>query len=125
MGIGTNLACQSGVAPDQVNMEELSRIVADVESSTGVALSVVSGRQLRQPRLGPAGRDVGRVNELRLGEAILLGVDPLTRMPLAGLRTDAFTVVGEVIEVQTKPSQPWGRRAQAAFGARLLSGGVA
>ncbi len=117
VGIGTNLACQSGVAPDQVNMEELSRIVGDVESSTGVALSVVSGGNSASLGWALRAESVGRVNELRLGEAILLGVDPLTRMPLAGLRSDAFTVVGEVIEVQTKPSQPWGRRAQSAFGA--------
>ena len=116
-GIGTNLACQSGVAPDQVNMEELSRIVMDVETSTGAALSVVSGGNSASLGWAMRAHDVGRVNELRLGEAILLGVDPLTRTPLAGLRTDAFTVVGEIIEVQTKPSQPWGRRAQAAFGA--------
>ena len=117
VGIGTNLACQSGVAPDQVNMEELSRVVTDVEAATGAALSVVSGGNSASLGWALRADSVGRVNELRLGEAILLGVDPLTRMPLAGLRTDAFTVVGEVIEVQTKPSQPWGRRAQAAFGA--------
>ncbi len=117
VGIGTNLACQSGVAPDQVNMEELSRIVTDVETSTGTPLSVVSGGNSASLGWALRAQDVGRVNELRLGEAILLGVDPLTRMPLPGLRTDAFTVVGELIEAQTKPSQPWGRRAQAAFGA--------
>jgi predicted amino acid racemase len=32
------------------------------------------------------------------------------------LRTDAFTLVAEVIELKTKPALPWGDTAQAAFG---------
>jgi predicted amino acid racemase len=60
--------------------------------------------------------DVGRVNQLRLGEAILLGVDPLTRSPIDGLRQDAFRLIAEVIEVKTKPAEPWGTIAQTAFG---------
>jgi predicted amino acid racemase len=60
--------------------------------------------------------DVGRIDELRLGEAILLGTEPLYRRPIDGLRTDAFRLVGEVIESQEKPAQPWGALGQAAFG---------
>ncbi|GAA2114791.1 alanine/ornithine racemase family PLP-dependent enzyme [Nocardioides bigeumensis] len=127
VGVGTNLACQSGVAPDQDNMGELSSVVAEVEAATDARLSVISGGN--SASLGWALRttDVGRVNELRLGEALLLGRDPLTRMPLAGLRQDAFILVGELIEVQSKPAQPWGRLAQSAFGAppaRLGTGSV-
>ena len=59
---------------------------------------------------------MGRIDELRLGEAILLGVDPLDRVPIAGLRLDAFRVVAEVIEVKTKPARSWGTVAQSAFG---------
>ena len=38
------------------------------------------------------------------------------RAPIAGLHTDAFALTAEVIEVGDKPAQPWGNRAQAAFG---------
>ena len=69
------------------------------------------GRQLGQPRLGAQRRaDVGRVNDLRLGEAILLGREPLDRQPIDGLHTDAFTLVAEVIESKVE--------AVAARGAR-------
>ncbi len=40
----------------------------------------------------------------------------MTRRPVDGLRTDAFSLVAEVIEVQVKPAQPWGEIAQAAHG---------
>ena len=88
-GIGTNLACQNGVVPDQANMDELSGLATDVEAATGVALSVVSGGNSANLGWALATTDPGRVDELRLGEAILLGLDPLTRLPVPGLRTDA------------------------------------
>ena len=42
-GIGTNLACQSGVVPDQTKMDELSRLADDVEAACGIELAMVSG----------------------------------------------------------------------------------
>ena len=107
-GLGTNLACQSGVVPDQAKMEELSGLVAAVEAAVGSALSVVSGGNSASLAWALAARDVGRVDDLRVGEAILLGLDPLSRCPIAGLRTDAIALVAELIEVQTKPARPWG-----------------
>jgi predicted amino acid racemase len=115
-GIGTNLACQSGVVPDQDNMDALSVLATDVEEAVGAALSVVSGGNSANLGWALATSDTGRVDELRLGEAILLGLDPLTRLPMAGLRTDAFALVAELIEVRTKPATPWGDTGQTAFG---------
>lgn len=116
VGIGTNLACQSGVVPDQPKMDELSRLVDEVEATCGVDLSIVSGGNSASLSWALTTDDVGRVDELRLGESIMLGMDPLHRQPIEGLRTDGCTLVAELIEVQTKPAQPWGELAQAAFG---------
>ncbi|MEX0835469.1 MAG: alanine/ornithine racemase family PLP-dependent enzyme, partial [Nitriliruptor sp.] len=87
-----------------------------VEAARGVTRVVVSGGNSANLgwALGPG--TVGRIDDLRIGEAILLGHDPLDRRPIAGLRTDAFTIVAEVIESRIKPSLPWGRTAQTAFG---------
>jgi len=82
----------------------------------GISLDVVSGGNSANLNWALTTDDVGRIDELRLGEAILLGVDPLYRTPIPGLHTDAFTLTAEVIEVAMKPSQPWGDRAQAACG---------
>jgi len=115
-GIGTNLACQSGVVPDQNKMNELSGLANEVETACGLTLDTVSGGNSANLGWALSSADVGRVNQLRLGEAILLGVDPLTRMPIDGLRQDAFRLFAEVIEVKTKPAQPWGEIGQSAFG---------
>lgn len=115
-GIGTNLACRNGVVPSDRNMRELSQLVESVESRFDRHLSVVSGGNSASIEWALTTDSVGRVNDLRLGEAILLGREPLHRHPLKGLRTDAFTIVAEVIESKRKPAQPWGEIAQAAFG---------
>ena len=122
-GIGTNLACQSGVVPDQHKMDELSRLAADVETAYGTGLSVVSGGNSANLEWALSTDDVGRVNELRLGEAILLGTEPLHRRPVTGLRTDAFTLTAEVIELKTKPAQPWGEIGESAFGVATAATG--
>jgi predicted amino acid racemase len=51
-----------------------------------------------------------------LGEALLLGCEPLHRQAIKGLHTDAITLFAEVIESKQKPSKPWGDLAQSAFG---------
>ncbi len=86
------------------------------KTACGLSLAVVSGGNSANLDWALSAEDVGRVNELRLGESILLGTEPLHRRSVAGLRTDAFTLSAEVIEVQDKPAQPWGTVAQAAFG---------
>ncbi|WP_022883809.1 alanine/ornithine racemase family PLP-dependent enzyme [Glaciibacter superstes] len=115
-GLGTNLACHSGVVPDQRKMDELSRLVESVEAACRTTLSVVSGGNSANLEWALSTSDVGRNNELRLGESILLGTQPMHRRPIDGLRTDAFTLVAEVIEAKRKPAMPWGQIAQASFG---------
>jgi len=116
-GIGSNLACRSGVKPDARNMAELSGLANSIERTFGVRLETVSGGNSGNLgwALGESGP--GRVNDLRLGEAILLGCEPLQRQPVAGLCPDAITLIAEVIETKLKPSLPWGDRGQSAFGA--------
>jgi ornithine racemase len=117
-GIGANLACLNGVSPSTEKMEELSEIANRVERRHGVTLGFVSGGNSASYQWLLAARDPGRVNHLRIGESMLLGCNTLTRRPIPGLHTDAFTLVAEVMEVKTKPSLPYGEIGQDAFGHR-------
>ncbi len=116
MGIGTNLACRSGVVPSPENMGELSALAESLEDRLGIEIPTVSGGNSANLEWALGTTHVGRVNDLRLGEAILLGCEPLTRQPIEGLHTDAITLVAEVIEAKQKPTLPWGDIAQSAFG---------
>ena len=72
--------------PDDANMGVLHRLVEQVEARHGIALDVVSGGNSANLDWALTTDDVGRINELRLGEAILLGTEPLHRTPIAGLQ---------------------------------------
>lgn len=115
-GIGANLACHGGISPDADNMSELSALADSVEATFGVSLDLVSGGNSANLDWALSGVEIGRINNLRLGESILLGCEPLHRRPIEGLHLDAITLVGEVIEAKLKPARPWGTIAQTAFG---------
>ena len=115
-GIGTNLACRSGVSPDAKNMAELSALANSIDATHGTTLEIVSGGNSGNLQWALSGADTGRISDLRLGESLLLGREPLHRQPIDGLHTDAIRLIAEVIEAKVKPSQPWGEIAQTAFG---------
>ena len=83
-GIGANLACRNGVAPDDRNMGELSSLAMSIEAEFGIALSVVSAGNSANLEWLRSTEHVGRVDDLRLGESILLGRDPLHGVPIPG-----------------------------------------
>lgn len=114
-GIGTNLACRSGVIPSHKNMAKLSAFAHFIEKKFSLKLEVISGGNSANLDWALGNPDTGRINNLRLGESILLGCEPLQRKPIDGLYTDAMCLVAEVIESKSKPSQPWGDIGQSAF----------
>jgi len=115
-GLGVNLACQNGIAPDSSKMQELSALANSIELAHGIHLELISGGNSANLDWALSSGPVGRINQLRLGESILLGREPLHGKHLVGLHTDAFTLVAEVIESGIKPTQPWGQVARGAFG---------
>lgn len=115
-GIGTNLACRSGVSPDARNMAVLSELAELIEATFDLSVETVSGGNSANLQWALSAAKVGRINDLRLGEAILLGCETLYRQSLDGLHIDAIRLVGEVIEAKVKPSLPSGQIAQNAFG---------
>lgn len=102
-GIGANFACMQSIAPTAAKMRALSAMANDVEARCGPSLRTVSGGNSANLHWALGPHATGRINDLRIGEAILLGVDPITGEPIAGLHQDAFTLVAEVIETDAKP----------------------
>ncbi|MBN1317005.1 MAG: alanine/ornithine racemase family PLP-dependent enzyme [Anaerolineales bacterium] len=115
-GLGANFACIGGIKPDNEKMELLSGLAQEVRDRFGVKISMVSGGNSANYQWISTTENVGLINNLRIGEAILLGSDPLTRSNIPGLFPDAFTLVAEVIELKTKPSKPYGHVFQDVFG---------
>jgi ornithine racemase len=117
VGIGASLTCYGAIVPDADNLGRLVALARDAEGIVGHRVLVSGGSSTS---LAPvlSGRAPAGIDSLRLGEAIVLGVDPATREPIPGLElhTDAVTVAAPVIECNVKPSKPFGTCAQDAFG---------
>ncbi len=118
VGIGANLACFSGVKPDERNMNRLVALADAMEQIFALKLKWISGVNSSGLRLMASGRMPQRVNHARLGEAILLGRETTQRKPWPGTFQDAFVLRAEILELKRKPSSPIGERGENAFGRR-------
>ena len=116
VGIGSNLACYGGIKPDDKNMNELSALANHIENEFNIRLDIISGGNSANYDWYKSSGDIGKINNLRLGESILLGCEPLGRKAIPGLHTHAFQLIAEVIEAKNKPSLPYGEIHQDAFG---------
>jgi ornithine racemase len=107
-GLGTNLTCWGFVVPTEDNLGELLGLARDAEEIIGHRLLVSGGNSSTLPLAFRNGMPSG-VDNLRIGESILLGNNVLTSEPLLGsLRLDAFVVHAPVVECRVKPSVPRG-----------------
>jgi ornithine racemase len=116
IGLGCNLACYGGVKPNDEKMQALSDLVMSIEQEFGLNLAIVSGGNSANYDWSESTQNQGRVNNLRLGEALLLGRETLGGKAIVGLHTQAFQLVTEVIESKLKPSVPFGEIGRNAFG---------
>lgn len=105
-GIGANLACCSGTLPSVTNMSMLNEIASDIERQLGHRFEKVSvGGSVMLDWLEL--HDLpSRINELRVGEAILLGTIPSINRRHDSLFHDAFVFKGAVLEIKEKPVMP-------------------
>ncbi len=115
-GFGLNLACFGGVVPTSDKMNRFSNIVKEVKDNTGYKAKILSGGNSANVPLLLLKGDPSPVNNLRIGEAILLGLETVNRTLIPGTERDAFILQAELIEVKRKPSVPSGTISQNAFG---------
>lgn len=116
-GIGVSLTCYGAIVPDADNLGELIALTQSAEARVGRRLHVSGGMSSSLDALID-GALPDRVDGLRIGESILLGVSTVTRENILGLHADAIVAEAPVIEVMRKPSLPSGTSAQDAFGER-------
>lgn len=118
VGVGTNTGCFGGVLPSAESMAEFVATVERVEDALDREFQVVSGGSTVTLALVEDGTLPARVNELRVGEGILLGTDVTRDRQIPYLRQDAFTLQAEVIECKQKPSTPDGSSGRNVDGDR-------
>ena len=116
IGLGCNLACYGGIKPDRQKMQQLSALTDAIEQKFDLNLSITSGGNSANYEWYKSTKQVGRINNLRIGESILLGCGTVNRQVIPKLHTNAFKLIAEVIESKVKPSLPFGEIRRDAFG---------
>lgn len=115
-GLGTNVGCYGGIIPSEENTQILIELAQDIEKRYGVRMMTLSGGNTATLKLLEKGGLPQGINQLRVGEAILLGTDVTNNRVIPGTYQDTMKLKTEVIEIKVKPSSPIGKIGQDAFG---------
>ncbi|HEV7434027.1 MAG TPA: alanine racemase [Pseudorhizobium sp.] len=117
-GIGANYGCVNGVLPNAQNVGLLEELAEQVKRTFGAAPEVVSlGGSVVLDWLDTHGLP-SCVNQIRVGEPLLLGTLSGGHGAYRGLHTDALEFEAIMVEVKSKPSYPAGQKSGDAFGVR-------
>lgn len=116
VGLGVNLTCYGGVIPDENNLGQLCAIATDIEKKFGIQLDIVSGGNSSSYYMLERNKMPAKVNNLRLGEALVLGRETAYGADLDNAHQDIFTFKAQIIELKEKQSVPIGAIGVDAFG---------
>ncbi|WP_193790846.1 alanine/ornithine racemase family PLP-dependent enzyme [Fervidobacterium thailandense] len=115
VGIGTNVGCYGGVLPTVENMNILLNIKRELENQLDYELKVSGGSTVALKLLEDGTLPQG-INQFRVGEGIILGTDATGDRDIPYLSQDTVVLEAEVVEVDYKPSVPYGELGKDAFG---------
>lgn len=115
-GIGVNLTCYGAVIPTPQNLGKLVEIGKKLETELGIKLEMISGGNSSSYYLVENGEIPIGINNLRIGEAIVLGTESAYGKRIEGTFDDAFLLEAEIIEIKEKGSVPTGEIGVDAFG---------
>ena len=101
-GLAANVGCSFGSVPTAKQLLRLVALKPIAEAALGYKIRVMSGGNSGCLPLLISSEIPPEINQLRLGESILLGHDTVSYKTLPGLAGDAFILEAEVIEVRQK-----------------------
>ena len=115
VGLGTNLTCYGGVIPKISHMEKLVYLEKKLKDRFNLDLEILSGGNSSSLYLLEE-NNLDGINNLRLGESLVLGTESAYGNQIKGTSNKAFRIQAQIIEVKNKPSLPSGEIGRDAFG---------
>ena len=104
VGIAANYNCFLGLLPDSENMSTLAEVFNSLKPLYDIDTPILSGGTSSSVSL-LTDKDTfipSEINQIRMGEAIMLGRDPSDNTFIDGYATDVFTLEVPIIEVHKK-----------------------
>lgn len=103
VGLAANVGCSFGITPTRDHLFFLVEMSSLAESILGEKVSILSGGNSGCLPLLFRGDLPPEINQLRIGEAILLGHETVSYLKIDGLSDEAFVLEAEIIEAKEKP----------------------
>lgn len=118
-GVATNLTCYGAVLPSTKNLGQLALLAENIEKKFNINLKFISGGNSSSLDMFLKNKVPNKINNLRLGEAVILGRETAYGNNIPETEYDAFKLVCEIVELKEKPSMPIGERGKDAFGREI------
>jgi len=115
-GLGVNLTCYGGVVPDENNLGQLCDLAGELEARFELKLNIISGGNSSSLYLLDRNSLPDGVNNLRPGEALVLGRETAFGDAIENTHQDIFTLKAQIVELKEKQSIPIGTIGMDAFG---------
>jgi len=117
-GIGTNLGCYGSIKPTETNLGRLCHVAEIIENKIHRKLDMISGGATSSLPLILEGKMPKRINNLRIGEGVLLARDleDFWGYDMSNFHKDVFVLKAQIVEIKHKPSHPIGEIFIDAFG---------
>ncbi|MFH5882002.1 ornithine racemase Orr [Liberiplasma polymorphum] len=115
-GIGTNLSCFGGIIPEDHTLKKLVQVVETIKEKFNINPEIVSGGNSSHLHLLLNNEKIPYVNNLRLGESLILGRETAYGENIEHTFQDVIILEADLIEVKLKPSIPEGTIGMNAFG---------
>jgi len=123
LGIGSN-ACpllyeqtKINFVPTSSDFQLLTELADSIKDKFGIKVEVISGGNSSVWKMVETGTVPDEINQLRIGEAILLGQETTSCEKIKGTFQDAFVLFAEVLEVREKKyPKGWLKQAIVALG---------
>ena len=114
-GIGANLTCYGGIEPTLDNTDELYDVKSAIEYENEIKFDIVTGANSSSYKLLSNGDLAGKMNYVRFGESIFLGMIPGYYEKIKDLNQDNFIIEAQIVELEEKPSVPKGNILKNSF----------
>jgi predicted amino acid racemase len=106
-GLGTNARCVTKNGPAPASLRMLIDLSQKIMEATGRNIPVISGGNSSIWNLIEEGLIPDGINQVRMGEAILMGHNTVDYKPVKGAFLDCFLLEAEIIEVKKKDSETY------------------
>jgi predicted amino acid racemase len=119
IGVSANFACLSGTMPEIGSIKTLASLAEAIRKRKGLERPFASAGGTVIYDFLERGELAGLVTEVRIGEGLFFGRDSSGDRALPGLRDDAFTLSGEILEIREKMVTPRVSTGHSALGGTM------